>query len=75
MHLIAPNLCAVVFGNTIASKLIASPGGIVELAKTPASNIQVLGSQKKALHGLSTATATLHRGHIGEIDVVMNAPP
>lgn len=74
MHLIAPNICAIV-GSTVASKLVASAGGIVELAKTPTSNIQVLGSQKKALHGFSTATASLHRGHIGEIDIVRNAAP
>ena len=73
MHFIAPNLCAIV-GSSIAAKLIASAGGIVELAKTPAGNIQVLGSQKKALLGFSTASASLHRGHLGEVDMVVNAP-
>jgi U4/U6 small nuclear ribonucleoprotein PRP31 len=38
MHLIAPNLCAIV-GSGVAAKLIASAGGIVELAKIPACNI------------------------------------
>lgn len=38
MHLIAPNLCEIV-GSTVASKLIASAGGIVELSKIPACNI------------------------------------
>lgn len=38
MHLIAPNLCEIV-GSTVASKLIASAGGIVELSRIPACNI------------------------------------
>ena len=38
MYLIAPNLSAIV-GATVAAKLVASAGGIVELAKIPACNI------------------------------------
>ena len=38
MHYIAPNLCEIV-GSTVASKLIASAGGIVELSRIPACNI------------------------------------
>jgi len=34
----------------------------------------VLGSQKKALHGFSTASLGLHRGHLGEAPLVTNAP-
>jgi U4/U6 small nuclear ribonucleoprotein PRP31 len=73
MHIIAPNTLAIV-GPTVCSKLISSAGGIIELSRTPACNIQVLGSQKKALHGFSTASAQLHRGHLGELDMVKNAP-
>jgi U4/U6 small nuclear ribonucleoprotein PRP31 len=54
MTLIAPNVSAIV-GTRVASKLIASAGGIQELSRIPACNIQVLGSQKKALNGMSTA--------------------
>lgn len=43
MHLIAPNLSAIV-GTAVAAKLIASAGGIVELSKIPACNIQMLGA-------------------------------
>lgn len=63
MMLIAPNVSAIV-GTRVAAKLIAAAGGIKELSVIPAGNIQVLGSQKKALHGMSTASANLHRGHI-----------
>lgn len=73
MHTIAPNTMALV-GATTCAKLISAAGGLIELSRTPAGNIQVLGSQKKALHGLSTASAQLHRGHLGEINMVKNAP-
>jgi U4/U6 small nuclear ribonucleoprotein PRP31 len=56
MNLIAPNVSAIV-GTRVASKLIASAGGIQELSKIPACNVQVIGAQKKALNGLSTAQA------------------
>eukprot|EP00826_Nyctotherus_ovalis_P043268 TRINITY_DN4535_c0_g1_i20.p1 TRINITY_DN4535_c0_g1~~TRINITY_DN4535_c0_g1_i20.p1 ORF type:complete len:483 (-),score=143.21 TRINITY_DN4535_c0_g1_i20:70-1518(-) len=73
MQLLAPNVCVIV-GPAIAAKLVAAAGGINELAKTPACNIQVLGSQRKALHGLSSAIAGLHRGFIAEADLVKIAP-
>jgi U4/U6 small nuclear ribonucleoprotein PRP31 len=73
MYIIAPNTLAIV-GANVCALLISAAGGIVELSRTPACNIQVLGSQRKALHGMSTAFAGLHRGHIGELDLVKNAP-
>eukprot|EP00347_Sterkiella_histriomuscorum_P006224 403353590 len=74
MSSVAPNVSAIV-GTRVAAKLIAAAGGIGELAKIPASNIQVLGSQKKALHGMSTASAQLHRGVLTEVDMYQNTPP
>lgn len=56
MTLIAPNVSAI-NGTRVTAKLIASAGGIHELARIPACNIQVIGSQKKVLNGLSTASA------------------
>lgn len=38
MHYIAPNLCEIV-GSEVAAKLIASAGGIVQLASMPTCNI------------------------------------
>ena len=43
MTLIAPNVSAIV-GTRVAAKLIAAAGGIQELSRIPACNIQVLGS-------------------------------
>lgn len=43
MTLIAPNVSAIV-GTRVAAKLIAASGGIQELSRIPACNIQVLGS-------------------------------
>ncbi len=73
MQLIAPNVCAIV-GSSIGAKLVAAAGGIIELAKMPACNIQVLGAQRKALHGMSSAGAGLHRGFIAECELVRVAP-
>jgi len=69
MDSIAPNLSKIV-GGMVAAKLIASAGGIKELAKIPACNIQVMGSQKKNLNGFSVAQGGFHRGHLNEVDLV-----
>lgn len=53
MQIIAPNTAALV-GATVCAKLIAAAGGLYELSLTPACNIQVLGSERKALNGFST---------------------
>ena len=74
MALIAPNVSAI-NGTRVTAKLIAAAGGIQELARIPACNIQVLGAQKKALNGLSTASAQLHRGYLQEVDIAATAPP
>jgi nucleolar protein 56 len=42
VRIVAPNVTEII-GPKVASKLIALAGGIQELAKIPASNIQVLG--------------------------------
>lgn len=59
MTLIAPNVSAIV-GTRVAAKLIAAAGGIVELSRIPAGNIQVLGQQKKGfewnVHSYSIAS-------------------
>lgn len=73
MGSLAPNLCQVV-GNTCAAKLIAAAGGLDELARTPACNIQVMGSQKKSLLGQSRVGKHLHHGFFGELPIVETAP-
>lgn len=73
MKYVSPNLSALV-GTTCASKLMACAGGIEALAKMPACNIQVMGSQKKALLGFSKAGQGFHRGFFGSLDFVKKAP-
>ena len=53
---------------------MSAAGGISELSKIPASNIQVIGSEKKALNGMSAAQAGIHRGFLNELEMVKNAP-
>jgi U4/U6 small nuclear ribonucleoprotein PRP31 len=72
MQKIAPNTAALV-GATVCAKLIAAAGGLMELSHTPACNIQVLGSERKVMNGLSTA-GHLHKGHIQEVDLVRETP-
>jgi U4/U6 small nuclear ribonucleoprotein PRP31 len=52
MQVVAPNLCQLV-GSTIASKLVATAGGIDKLAAMPACNIQVMGGSRSAQIGFS----------------------
>jgi U4/U6 small nuclear ribonucleoprotein PRP31 len=73
MHYIAPNVNELL-GCSVTAKLVAAAGGVTELANIPASNVQVLGAQKKSLQGFSTASLNLHVGHIGEVAMVQNAP-
>lgn len=73
IRIVAPNICEII-GPKITSKLVSTAGGINELAKIPASNIQVIGSEKKALNGLSAAHAGIHRGFLSELEMVKNAP-
>ncbi len=52
----APNIRALI-GSVIGAKLIRKAGGLGELAKMPASTIQILGAEKalfRALHGKGT---------------------
>lgn len=73
MTSLAPNLCEVV-GRNCAAKLIAAAGGLSELARMPACNIQVMGSQKKSLLGQSRVGKHLHHGFFGELPIVEQAP-
>jgi len=42
---VAPNMTEII-GTRVTSKLVAKVGGVEELAKIPASNIQVIGSER-----------------------------
>ena len=51
MDAVAPNLTALI-GELVASKLISHSGGLTNLAKYPASTIQILGAEKALFRAL-----------------------
>ena len=73
MGSIAPNLSAVL-GPEIAAQLMGAAGGLVNLSKMPACNVQVLGAKKRALAGFSAVTAQPHQGFIFQCDLVQGIP-
>lgn len=57
MNSIAPNLTAIV-GDTVGAKLISHAGSLTNLAKYPASTIQILGAEKALFRALKTRGKT-----------------
>lgn len=74
MSLIAPNLVALL-GAESAAALVAQAGGLAPLARMPACNIQVLGAQKRALAGFSSANSMPHAGILWHHPIVQKLPP
>lgn len=72
MSVIAPNTCAVV-GRNCAAKLIAAAGGLEELSRTPACNIQVMGSTRRSLQGMSRDGSVFH-GVFRDLEIYKEAP-
>ena len=72
----APNTSALV-GPAIASQLIGMAGGLAELSRIPACNLQVLGQAKAnatARGGLSTISSKPHTGILINCDLVQSCP-
>jgi len=63
MQTIAPNLTAVV-GERVGAKLIAHASSLVNLAKCPASTLQIMGAEKALFRALKKHTSTPKFGHI-----------
>lgn len=63
MSVVAPNLTALI-GENVGSKLIAHSGSLVNLAKYPASTIQILGAEKALFRALKTKGKTPKYGLI-----------
>eukprot|EP00798_Chlamydomonas_sp_ICE-L_P020057 gene20057-26775_t len=53
MHVVAPNLSALI-GETIGARLISHAGSLTNLAKYPASTVQILGAEKALFRALKT---------------------
>mmetsp|Transcript_32079 Transcript_32079/g.70171 ORF Transcript_32079/g.70171 Transcript_32079/m.70171 type:complete len:499 (+) Transcript_32079:103-1599(+) len=63
MELVAPNLCSLI-GETIGARLIAHAGSLTNLAKYPASTVQILGAEKALFRALKTKGNTPKYGLI-----------
>lgn len=63
MNFIAPNLTAVI-GETIGAKLISKAGSLVNLAKVPASTVQILGAEKALFRAIKMKAKTPKYGII-----------
>ena len=73
MAQIAPNIRAVV-GGTIGARLISKARGLEELARLPASTIQVLGAEKALFRALRTNARPPKHGLIYQHPEVRGAP-
>lgn len=73
MFFIAPNLSGLV-GTAIAARLMAVAGGLPQLSKIPACNMQVLGARKKGLDGFARLSADLNQGLLAFTEIVLSAP-
>jgi nucleolar protein 56 len=63
MDAVAPNLTALI-GEMVGSKLISHSGSLINLAKYPASTIQILGAEKALFRALKTRGKTPKYGLI-----------
>ena len=69
---VAPNVQAIV-GSLLAARLIALAGGLTNLAKMPASTIQVLGAEKALFRALKTGARPPKHGIIFQDTLVHDA--
>merc|ERR1719483_924117 len=63
MALVAPNL-ATLIGDTVGARLISHAGSLTNLAKAPASTVQILGAEKALFRALKTKGNTPKYGLI-----------
>ena len=72
MGAIAPNLTALV-GDLVGARLIAHAGSLMNLAKSPASTIQILGAEKALFRALKTKHDTPKYGLIYHASLIGQA--
>lgn len=63
MHVVAPNLSALI-GEMVGARLISHAGSLTNLAKYPASTVQILGAEKALFRALKTKGNTPKYGLI-----------
>jgi nucleolar protein 58 len=74
MTAIAPNLTLMV-GELVGARLIAHSGSLINLAKHPASTIQILGAEKALFRALKTKSDTPKYGLIYHASLIGQAAP
>ena len=74
MQAIAPNLTVLV-GELVGARLIAHAGSLVNLAKHPASTIQILGAEKALFRAIKTKHDTPKYGLLYHASLVGQAAP
>jgi nucleolar protein 58 len=74
MMAIAPNLTVMV-GELVAARLISHAGSLINLAKQPASTIQIFGAEKALFRALRTKHDTPKYGLIYHASIVGQANP
>lgn len=72
MQAVAPNLTALV-GDLVGARLIAHAGSLMNLAKSPASTIQILGAEKALFRALKTKHDTPKYGLIYHASLIGQA--
>ena len=74
MDVVAPNLAALI-GETIGARLISHAGSLTNLAKFPASTIQILGAEKALFRALKAKGNTPKYGLIFHSTFIGRAQP
>eukprot|EP00903_Cladosiphon_okamuranus_P014607 g13545.t1 len=74
MQAIAPNLTIMV-GELVGARLIAHAGSLINLAKQPASTVQILGAEKALFRALKTKHDTPKYGLIYHASLIGQAAP
>lgn len=72
----SPSVCALV-GPALAAQLLASTGGLAELARVPSCNLQLLGKNRSTASsrvGMATQSRTQHAGFLMDCDLVQSCP-
>lgn len=74
MNAIAPNLTIMV-GELVGARLIAHAGSLTNLAKHPASTVQILGAEKALFRALKAKHETPKYGLIYHASLIKRAAP
>jgi U4/U6 small nuclear ribonucleoprotein PRP31 len=72
MSIVAPNVTSLV-GSSTAAKMMSLAGGLVNLSRMSPATLETLGSNRKALSGLSTSNLRVN-GFLADCEFVQKTP-